>query len=73
MLARAGAVTWNVARTDTPGATEAKVAGPEARAAIGDELRRRVQAGHSVDSWAAAVLRELGGASTEGAATPSTI
>src|SRR5688572_11363312 len=43
MLARAGAVTWNVARTDTPGATEAKVAGPVARAVqpAGSETVRR--------------------------------
>ena len=32
MLARAGAATWNMARTDAPGATEANAAEPEARA-----------------------------------------
>jgi glycosyltransferase involved in cell wall biosynthesis len=34
-------------------------AGPEVRAEIGAELRRRVEQGHSVESWADAVLREL--------------
>ena len=34
-------------------------AGPEVRAAVGVELRRRVEAGHSVESWADAVIREL--------------
>jgi glycosyltransferase involved in cell wall biosynthesis len=38
---------------------ELGAAGPEARAAVGLELRRRVLEGHSVDSWAAAVVREL--------------
>ena len=36
-------------------------AGPEVRAAVGGELRRRVEAGHSVESWADAVIRELAG------------
>ena len=43
MLACAGAVIWKVARTDEPGATDAKVAGPEARAvhpAGSDTVRR---------------------------------
>src|SRR5690348_8706417 len=43
MVARAGAVTWNVARTDAPGATEANVAGLEARTvqpAGGETVRR---------------------------------
>src|SRR6185503_4291186 len=43
IFARAGAVTWNVARTDAPGATEANVAGLEARAvqpAGGGSVRR---------------------------------
>ncbi len=31
--------------------------GPELRAAAGRELRRRVEAGHSVDTWAGGVLR----------------
>ncbi len=35
-------------------------AGPGVRAAAGLELRRRVVEGHSVGSWADAVLRELG-------------
>ena len=39
---------------------EIDAAGPEVRAEIGQELRRRVEAGHSVESWADAVLRELG-------------
>ena len=39
---------------------EIDAAGPEVRAEIGEELRRRVEAGHSVESWADAVLRELG-------------
>ena len=39
---------------------EIDAAGPEVRAAVGEELRRRVEAGHSVESWADAVLRELG-------------
>ena len=34
-------------------------AGPAVRAAIGAELRRRVEQSHSVESWADAVLREL--------------
>lgn len=34
-------------------------AGPEMRAAVGVELRRRVETGHSVESWADAVIREL--------------
>jgi glycosyltransferase involved in cell wall biosynthesis len=38
---------------------EVASAGPEVRAATGEELRRRVEAGHSVESWADAVLREL--------------
>jgi glycosyltransferase involved in cell wall biosynthesis len=38
---------------------EVSAAGPAVRAATGEELRRRVQAGHSVESWADAVLREL--------------
>ena len=32
MLARVAAVTWNVARTEAPGATEENVAGPDTRA-----------------------------------------
>lgn len=38
---------------------EVSAAGPAVRAATGEELRRRVQVGHSVASWADAVLREL--------------
>ena len=38
---------------------EVDAAGPEVRAATGLELRRRVEEGHSVESWADAVLREL--------------
>jgi glycosyltransferase involved in cell wall biosynthesis len=34
-------------------------AGPQVRDAIGLELRRRVEAGHSVETWADAVLSEL--------------
>ncbi len=41
---------------------ELGAAGPEVRATVGLELRRRVVAGHSVDSWATAVVRELGSA-----------
>src|SRR5688572_24301641 len=43
MVARAGAVTWNVARTDARGATDAKVSEPEARAVqpAGSETVRR--------------------------------
>src|SRR5688572_27265752 len=43
MWARTGAVTWNVARTDAPGATEANAAGLDARAdhpAGSDTVRR---------------------------------
>jgi glycosyltransferase involved in cell wall biosynthesis len=39
---------------------EIDAAGPEVRGEMGEELRRRVEAGHSVESWADAVLRELG-------------
>ena len=39
---------------------EIDAAGPEVRSEVGEELRRRVEAGHSVESWADAVLRELG-------------
>jgi len=39
---------------------EIDAAGPAVRDEIGEELRRRVEAGHSVESWADAVLRELG-------------
>jgi len=39
---------------------EIDAAGPDVRSEVGDELRRRVEAGHSVESWADAVLRELG-------------
>jgi glycosyltransferase involved in cell wall biosynthesis len=38
---------------------EVAAAGPDVRAAVGEELRRRVETGHSVESWADAVLREL--------------
>jgi len=38
---------------------EIDAAGPAVRASVGDELRRRVATGHSVESWADAVLREL--------------
>lgn len=38
---------------------EVDEAGPATRAEIGRELRRRVQEGHSVESWADAVIREL--------------
>ena len=41
---------------------EVEAAGLEVRAQVGVELRRRVEAGHSVDSWADAVLRELAAA-----------
>ena len=41
---------------------EVAAAGPEVRAEVGEELRRRVEAGHSVESWADAVLRELAAA-----------
>src|SRR5688572_7032937 len=43
MLARAGAVTWKLARTDAPGATDENVAGPDARAVqpAGSETVRR--------------------------------
>ena len=41
---------------------EVAAAGPEVRAEVGAELRRRVETGHSVESWADAVLRELGAA-----------
>ena len=40
---------------------EVAAAGPEVRAEVGAELRRRVEADHSVESWADAVLRELEG------------
>src|SRR5688572_10248786 len=43
MLTRAGAATWNMTRTDVPGATEENVAGPDARAvqpAGGEAVRR---------------------------------
>jgi hypothetical protein len=39
---------------------EIDAAGPAVRDEIGEELRRRVEASHSVESWADAVLRELG-------------
>ena len=48
---------------------EIDAAGPEVRAEIGEELRRRVEAGHSVESWADAVLRELGLVAHAGPAT----
>src|SRR5687768_16183422 len=56
MVARAGAVIWIVARTDTPGATDVKVAGPEARAAqpAGSEMVRR-----TFSSAAAVVLANV--------------
>ena len=38
---------------------DVEAAGPELRASTGLELRRRVEEGHSVESWADAVLREL--------------
>lgn len=38
---------------------EISAAGPAVRATTGEELRRRVEAGHSVESWADTVLREL--------------
>ena len=38
---------------------ELDAAGPVVRAEIGEELRRRVETGHSVESWADAVLRQL--------------
>jgi glycosyltransferase involved in cell wall biosynthesis len=41
---------------------EIGAAGPEVRAEIGAELRRRVETGHSVESWADSVLRELAAA-----------
>lgn len=41
---------------------EASVAGPAARAATGAELRRRVEKGHSVETWADAILAGLAGA-----------
>ena len=40
---------------------EVAAAGPDMRAAVGLELRARVEAGHSVESWADAVVRELTG------------
>ncbi len=39
---------------------ELEAAGPDVRAAVGLELRRRVVAGHSVESWATAAVQELG-------------
>jgi hypothetical protein len=36
-------------------------ADPEARAEAGRELRRRVEAGHSVETWADGVVRVLAG------------
>jgi len=39
---------------------ELDAAGAAVRAQVGEELRLRVEAGHSVESWADAVLRELG-------------
>src|SRR6187399_2645562 len=55
-MACAAAVIWKVARTDAPGATEGKVAGPEARAAhpAGSETVRR-----TFSMAAAAVLAKL--------------
>ncbi len=38
---------------------EVAAAGPVLRAEVGRELRKRVEAGHSVESWADAVIREL--------------
>jgi glycosyltransferase involved in cell wall biosynthesis len=52
---------------------ELDAAGPSVRAAVGLELRRRVEAGHSVESWAAAVVRELGAAGGSPAGTRSRI
>ena len=52
---------------------ELEAAGPEVRAATGLELRRRVEAEHSVDSWADAVLRELTAAGRGRRASGSTI
>jgi glycosyltransferase involved in cell wall biosynthesis len=48
-------------------------AGPDVRAAVGLELRHRVVEGHSVDSWAAAVVRELGSAGRGPAGSPGRI
>jgi len=52
---------------------EVSAAGPTVRAATGEELRRRVEAGHSVESWADAVLRELRAARPRRRASRSTI
>jgi glycosyltransferase involved in cell wall biosynthesis len=52
---------------------EVAAAGPKIRAATGEELRRRVEAGHSVETWADAVLRELDAARSGRRASRSTI
>ncbi len=52
---------------------EVCAAGPAVRATTGEELRRRVEAGHSVDSWADSVLRELEDARPRRRASRSTI
>jgi glycosyltransferase involved in cell wall biosynthesis len=56
-------VDLRFARKDAEGLAhallEVAAAGPAVRAQIGEELRRRVERGHSVESWADAVLREL--------------
>lgn len=52
---------------------EVGAAGPEMRVAVGEELRRRVVSGHSVESWADAVLRELGAAGRDRRVRRSTI
>jgi hypothetical protein len=49
---------------------EVAAAGPEVRAEVGMELRRRVEEGHSVESWADAVLRELAAAAGRGRRDP---
>jgi glycosyltransferase involved in cell wall biosynthesis len=52
---------------------EVSTAGPAVRATTGEELRRRVEAGHSVESWADAVVRELEAARPRRRASRSTI
>jgi glycosyltransferase involved in cell wall biosynthesis len=52
---------------------EIAAAGPSVRAEIGQELRLRVEQGHSVESWADAVLRELGSARRDRRTSGSTI
>jgi glycosyltransferase involved in cell wall biosynthesis len=56
-------VRLRFARRDAPDLARALLeianAGPVVRSEVGAELRRRVEEGHSVESWADAVLREL--------------